>query len=99
MRGYAPPVTDSDRDPARSAGSGYPPIRGSRRRWLEDWAGSVTLMLGAVTVAVAFLVRYWLWLWILAAVIIVTGVTVWVRAGAAAASRARPEPPDRSALR
>ena len=69
--------------------AGYPPIRGPRRKWLEDWAASSTSMLGAVLAAFAFIARYWLWLWILAAVVLVAGVGLWITAGAAAASRSR----------
>ena len=69
--------------------TGYPPISGPRRKWLEDWGASGTVMLGCILTAVAFLVRDRLWLWILAAVVLVAGAALWITAGAAAASRAR----------
>lgn len=87
-RGYTPPVTNStDSDDAN-----YPPIRGPRRKWIEDWAGSTTMMLGCVLAGLAFIARYWLWLWILAGVVLVTGAAIWTAAGAAAASRSRHAP-------
>ena len=83
------PVTDPT-EPSNSGGSaGYPPIRGPRRKWLEDWAASGTSMLGCVLAGLAFIARYWLWLWILAAVVLVAGAALWTVAGAAAASRSR----------
>ena len=58
-----------------------------RRKWLMDWAGSLTVMAGATVAGFAFIFVHDIWLWVAAAVLIVCGAAVWIVAGPGAASR------------